>query len=201
MSSENTAAAALGRTTFKGGTEVFVEQMNAMATELGMFKTGFEDPIGIGTNNMSTASDLVRLLAAASSEQVIRQFSTTKFEPVQLPIKYNKKPIQYHNTNALVGFSDWNILVQKTGFTNAAGHCVIMIVNIQEQKIAVIVLDAPNNQSRAMDAIKLRQWLEQGKEITAEEAASASPYKFVLYRKGKPVPVHHRRKHRRGIKV
>jgi D-alanyl-D-alanine endopeptidase (penicillin-binding protein 7) len=193
MSSENTAAAALGRTTFKGGTDEFVKQMNEMATSLGMDNTSFEDPIGIGAENLSTASDLVRLVAAASSEELIREFSTTKFQPIQLPIIHSKKPTEYHNTNALVGFRDWNILVQKTGFTNAAGHCVIMVVDIQGQKFAIVVLDAADNQHRVLDAIKVREWLETSRTLTTDEAKPLSPYQFVLYQKGKPIPVHHRR--------
>lgn len=198
MSSENTAAAALGRTTFAGGTEEFVKQMNATALSMDMTATEFEDPIGIGSGNVSTASDLVRLIAAASDEEVIRNFSTTKFEPIQLPIKASKKPTEYRNTNALVGFRDWDILVQKTGFTNAAGHCVLMVVDIQQQKYAIVILDSPDNQHRAFDAIKIRQWLEEGKMLTTDEAKPLSPYQFVLYKKGKPVPAkHHHKRHKR----
>lgn len=198
MSSENTAAAALGRTTFAGGTQEFVTQMNAMALSMDMTATEFEDPIGIGINNLSTASDLVRLIAAASTEETIREFSTTKFQPIQLPVKHSKTPTEYHNTNALVGFRDWDILVQKTGFTNAAGHCVLMIVEIQSQKIAIVILDSPDNQHRALDAIKIRQWIEEGKMLTTDEAQPLSPYRFVLYKKGKPIPAKHRR-HKRKI--
>lgn len=62
MSSENRAAAALGRTTFDGGVPTFVKAMNEMAHDaLGMYNTTFEDPIGIGENNMSTAQDLAVL--------------------------------------------------------------------------------------------------------------------------------------------
>ncbi len=196
MSSENVAASALGRTTFEGGLSVFIDQMNEMASSLGMRNTTFVDPIGIGVGNTSTASDLVRLLAAAQSEEVIRNFSTTKFQPIQLPIKHSNHPTEYKNTNALVGFRDWDILVQKTGFTNPAGHCVVMIIDIQGEKYAIVVLDSPNNQQRALDAIKIREWLLEGRELTTDEAKPFSPYKFVLYHKGKPLPIHHRHHHK-----
>lgn len=194
MSSENVAAAALGRTTLPGGTPEFVAAMNKMALSLDMTKTSFVDPIGIGVENQSTASDLVRLVAAASEEPLVREFSTTKFEPIQLPTK-SKHPVEYRNTDALVGFSDWNILTSKTGFTNAAGHCVVMSVEIQSQHYIVIVLGSPNNQQRAYDAIKIRQWLENGDTLTTEQAQPLSPYKFVLYKKGKPVKHRHHKSH------
>jgi D-alanyl-D-alanine endopeptidase (penicillin-binding protein 7) len=199
MASENVAAAALGRTTFEGGLPVFIGEMNKMAVSLGMLNTTFVDPIGIGIDNQSTASDLVRLLAAASGEELIRDFSTTKFKPVQLPIKNSKHPTEYKNTDALVGFKDWDILVQKTGYTNPAGHCVAMIVDVQGEKYAIIVLASPNNQQRALDAIKIRQWLLEGKVLSSEEADAYSPYhRFVLYKHGKPIPNAplHRRHHR-----
>jgi len=60
MSSENRAAAALART-YPGGTEVFVERMNAKARELGMQDTRFVDPTGLDSNNVSSARDLARL--------------------------------------------------------------------------------------------------------------------------------------------
>lgn len=175
MYSENTAAAALGRSTF-GTMEQFVAQMNQTALSLGMNTTSFEDPIGIGTGNMSTAADLVKLITVAANEEVICGFSTTKYQPVQLLTK-SKRTTEYRNTNALVGFRDWNILIQKTGFTNAAGHCVLMIVDIQGIKYAIVVLDSPNNQQRAFDAIKVREWLEQGKMLSTDEAKLISPYK------------------------
>lgn len=200
MSSENVAAAALGRTTFTSGLPTFIEEMNRTATELGMLQTTFEDPIGIGTGNQSTASDLVRLIAAAQNEQLIRDFSTTKFKPIEIPVRRsNGRTVEYKNTNALVGFQDWNILVQKTGFTNAAGHCVVMIVDILGEKYAVVVLDSPTNQQRAFDAIKVREWLQQSRELDTIEASNLSPYhKFVFFKHGKPIvaKLHHKRHHK-----
>lgn len=193
MYSENVAAAALGRTTFSGGTEQFVGVMNSTAASLHMTSTKYVDPIGIGVENTSTASDLVRLIAMASTEDIIRDFSTTKFQPIQLPSKHAGKPTMYNNTNALVGFKDWNILLQKTGFTNAAGHCVVMVIDLQGQQYIVVELGAPDNQQRAYDAIKIRGWLESGAQLTTSEAQPLSPYKFKFYKHGVPVVVHHKR--------
>lgn len=195
MSSENRAAAALGRTTFIGGVSTFVDAMNETASKvLHMDNTHFEDPIGIGAGNVSTGEDLVKLITAASENDTIRDFSTTKWKEVELPSKRRRgRQVEYHNTNALVGFRDWNILVQKTGFTNAAGHCVVMVVDIQGHQYAVVELNAPNNQQRAFDAIKLRHWVEDGTELTHNEVQTYSPYQgFMLDRHGK---LHPKRKH------
>lgn len=181
MSSENRAAAALGRTTFPGGVDNFVIGMNEMARVLEMNNTHFVDPIGIGAGNTSTAEDLVKLIGVASDDDTIREFSTTKWKQIELPTKsHHGRIVQYHNTNALVGFHDWNILIQKTGFTNAAGHCVVMVVDIEGHKYAVVELNAPNNQQRAFDAIKLRHWVEDGTELSRNEIETYSPYKGIM---------------------
>ena len=181
MSSENRAAAALGRTTFPGGLADFINGMNEMARVLHMDNTHFVDPIGISSENASTAEDLVKLLVAASDEDMIRDFSTTKWKEVELPSKHRHgKLVEYHNTNALVGFHDWNILVQKTGTTDAAGHCVVMVVEIQGHKYAVVELNAPNKQQRAFDAIKLRHWVEEGTELSRKEVETYSPYRGIM---------------------
>ena len=195
MSSENIAAAALARTTFPGGVEQFVQEMNAMASSLGMDHTRYVDPIGIGAENISTAEDLVKLISAASHDDLIREFSTTKWKEVDLPTRSRHgKLTEYHNTNALVGFSDWDILIQKTGFTNAAGHCVIMVVNLQGHQYAVVELNSPTNQQRAFDAIKLRHWVEEGDELDSKDITNLSPYKHAV---AKNTPTHKHRKHRR----
>src|SRR5271157_4320502 len=61
MSSENRAAAALGRTTFPGGIDDFITRMNQMARVLHMDHTHFVDPIGVSPEDTSTAEDLVKL--------------------------------------------------------------------------------------------------------------------------------------------
>ena len=62
MSSENRAAASLGRA-YPGGSEAFVAAMNRKAVELGMFNTRFVDPTGLSSENVSTAEDLVKMAA------------------------------------------------------------------------------------------------------------------------------------------
>ncbi len=200
MSSENRAAAALGRTTFPGGIDDFVRGMNEMARVVHMDHTHFVDPIGISPDDTSTAEDLVKLIAAASDDDTIREFSTTKWKQIELPT-HNRhgKVVAYHNTNALVGFHDWDILIQKTGTTDAAGHCVAMIVDIQGHKYAVVELNAPNKYERAMDAIKLRHWVEEGTELSRKEVETYSPYKGIMIGHDKlraQVKTHSKRHHR-----
>jgi D-alanyl-D-alanine endopeptidase (penicillin-binding protein 7) len=75
MSSENRAANALARH-YPGGMPAFLAAMNVKAQALGMGDTRFEDPTGLTSNNVSTAHDLAKMVAAAYRYPLIRQWST-----------------------------------------------------------------------------------------------------------------------------
>ena len=61
MSSENLAAAALGRN-YPGGLPAFVARMNAKARALGMKNTHFVDSSGLSGKNVSTAEEFAKLV-------------------------------------------------------------------------------------------------------------------------------------------
>ena len=75
MASENRAAAALGRT-YPGGVPAFVKAMNEKAAELGMTDSQFVEPTGLSPSNVSSPRDLVKLVRAAHSYPLIREYST-----------------------------------------------------------------------------------------------------------------------------
>jgi D-alanyl-D-alanine endopeptidase (penicillin-binding protein 7) len=75
MSSENRAAAALGRN-YPGGITAFVEAMNAKARELGMNDTHYVDSSGLSSQNISSARDLAKLVKVAHQEPLLRQYTT-----------------------------------------------------------------------------------------------------------------------------
>ena len=82
MSSENRAATALGRT-YPGGMDNFVAHMNRKAKGLGMSNSQFADPAGLKAENVSTASDLAKMVAAAEGYPLITQSTTTTRMEVQ----------------------------------------------------------------------------------------------------------------------
>jgi D-alanyl-D-alanine endopeptidase (penicillin-binding protein 7) len=73
----------------------------------------------------------------------------------------------------LVGKSDWNIQVTKTGFTNAAGHCLVMRTVMNNRPVAFVVLDAFGKYTHMADANRLRKWIETGKVTPIPEVAKA----------------------------
>jgi serine-type D-Ala-D-Ala endopeptidase (penicillin-binding protein 7) len=155
MASENRAARVLGRA-YPGGMNAFVKTMNAKARALGMTRTRFDDPSGLSNSNVSNARDLVKLVNAASRDSRIREFSTLH----TLQVRAGRSMLQYRNTNLLVGKDDWDIHVQKTGFTNDAGECLVMEAVIGERPVIMVLLNSFGKLTRTADARRIRKWME-----------------------------------------
>ena len=155
MSSENRAASALGRN-YPGGINGFVAAMNAKARQLGMTDTRFVDASGLSSRNVSSARDLAKLVAYAHQEPLLRQYST---DPNWV-VEASGRPMRYNNTNYLVALPDWNIGLQKTGFINEAGRCLVMQTVIQGRNVIMVFLDSKGKMSRTADAGRMRRWLE-----------------------------------------
>jgi D-alanyl-D-alanine endopeptidase (penicillin-binding protein 7) len=155
MSSENRAAAALGRT-YPGGTDAFVAAMNAKAQQLGMTGSRFVDSSGLSPRNVSTALDLARLVGAAHEFPLIRQYSTQESAHVQAL----GRTLGYRNTNGLVRSVHWQIGLSKTGYISEAGRCLVMRVRMASREVVVVLLDSWGKLSRVGDANRIRKWLE-----------------------------------------
>lgn len=155
MSSENRAASALGRN-YPGGIEAFVAAMNAKARQLGMVDTHYVDSSGLSSRNVSSARDLVKLVMAAHEDPLLREFSTTP----KSTVKASGRTMHYANTNYLVSLPDWNIGLQKTGFINEAGRCLVMQAMIHGRNVVMVFLDSKGKMSRTADAGRIRRWIE-----------------------------------------
>ncbi|ENM5903005.1 D-alanyl-D-alanine endopeptidase [Vibrio mimicus] len=160
MSSENRAAASLAHH-YPGGYKAFIKAMNSKAKALGMKNTRFVEPTGLSEKNVSSARDLVLLLKASKKYPMLGQLSATEKKTVTFA-----KPrysLDFRNTNRLVFNDNWKIDLTKTGFTNAAGHCLVMRTQMGKRQVAFVVLDTKGKLSPVGDANRLRTWLETGK--------------------------------------
>jgi len=168
MSSENRAASALGRN-YPGGISAFVAAMNAKADQLGMKDTRYVDSSGLSSQNVSSARDLARLVATAYNEPLLREYSTSPNSTV----KASGRPMRYANTNYLVALPDWNIGLQKTGFINEAGRCLVMQAAIHGRNVIMVFLDSKGKMSRTADAGRVRRFLEALAPGTLGESGGA----------------------------
>ena len=124
MASENRAAAALARN-FPGGTEAFVAAMNQKAVEIGMVNTHFEDPTGLTPDNVSTAEDLAKMVAAAHGYPLIREYTTSDSFKIDSEDRRRHRLLSYVNSNRLVKSRQWDIGLSKTGYISEAGRCLV----------------------------------------------------------------------------
>jgi D-alanyl-D-alanine endopeptidase (penicillin-binding protein 7) len=167
MASENRAASALARF-YPGGHSAFIEAMNRKANSLGLSETRFYDSIGLNRNNVASPRDLVAMTTAASHYPLIREFTTT----AEYTVAIKGRERAFHNTNALVRNSDWQINLSKTGYINESGKCLVMQVVLANKRMAIILLDSLGRFTRVADAIRIRKWVESA--VAPARVASAA---------------------------
>jgi D-alanyl-D-alanine endopeptidase (penicillin-binding protein 7) len=176
MASENRAASSLARH-YPGGLEACVEAMNRKAAALGMTRTHFDDPTGLSNTNVSTASDLARMVRAAAEYDLIRTYTTTPSHYVE--VQPTGRLLGFNNTNSLVRAGQWDITVSKTGFIREAGKCLVMLANIASRPIVIVLLDSYGRLTRIGDANRVKYWLETGQTLPTAKAMPRATAKRV----------------------
>ena len=157
MASENRAAAALARTTLPGGTHAFVAAMNQKASQLGMSRTRYVDGTGLSSENVSTASDLARLVSAAYRQPLIREYTTGTDYTVELA---SGRRLHFTNSNRLVRSAGWDIGLSKTGYISEAGRCLVLQARIAARPVIIVLLDSWGKLTRIGDANRIKKWIE-----------------------------------------
>jgi len=155
MASENRAAHALARN-YPGGLAAFMHAMNAKAQALGMTSSRFVEPTGLSSENVATPEDLSKLVMAAAKNPTIGQYSTDPGYEVRI----GRRMIGFHNTDSLVSNPSWDIVVQKTGYIEEAGRCLVMQTVIEGRTIVIVLLNSFGKQTRVADAARIRRWVE-----------------------------------------
>lgn len=158
MASENAAAAALGRTTFGGGSPEFVRAMNRKAAALGMQDSHFADATGLYADNRASPRDLIKMIQAAYEYPLIRQACTTRSLEVR---PYPRRgPLTYRNTNRLLKNDAWSIQLSKTGYIDEAGRCLVMRAQLSGHDLYIVLLNSFGKLTPFGDSNRLRKWLQ-----------------------------------------
>ena len=126
-----------------------INEMNEKAVKLGMLHTRYVEPTGLSKENVSTATDLLKLMLAASTNTVITSVSSMPAATIQS----GKNVINIKNTNPLT--SKLDIILSKTGFTNPAGGCLIMAVNSPFGQRFLVLLGSRNTHTRIPEMFAL----------------------------------------------
>jgi len=167
VQSGNDAAVALAETV-AGSESAFVERMNREAARLGLKNTRFVNATGLSApQQASTAADLARIAAA-----VIRDFP--EYYPLYSIKEYRYNNITQSNRNRLL-WSDPYVDGMKTGFTDAAGYCLIASAKRGPRRLLSVVLGAGSDAARASESQKLLNYGFQFYDTVQ------------LYQSGKPI--------------
>ncbi|MCV2419637.1 serine hydrolase [Paucibacter sp. DJ2R-2] len=157
MSSDNRAAAALART-LPGGLPAFDQAVHAKIRALGLTRTEIAEPTGLSSRNRSTAAEMAKIIAAAARYPQISKISSDAKEKVLI----SGRPVEFRNTNRLVGRKGWDIRLSKTGYTEEAGRCLALRLKDKTgQDLTVVLLDSDGSAERLADAAKIRKSLER----------------------------------------
>lgn len=122
-----------------GGEAAFVARMNARAAALGLRATAFENACGHDApGQRSSARDLLALTRAALAHPEARRLAA--LEAVTLRTEGGRELV-VRTTNALLGRLEGARGV-KTGYTPAAGRCVVALVERGGAELLLVLLDA-----------------------------------------------------------
>jgi D-alanyl-D-alanine carboxypeptidase (penicillin-binding protein 5/6) len=136
VKSANDVARCLARAN-AGSIESFADAMNRKAAQLGLTDSHFVNPNGLpAPGQYSTARDIARIARYAYFNPVIRNIVGT---PI-LQFQYADGHIRMiHNTNKILGVNPY-CNGMKTGYTNAAGHCLVASGNLNGKHVIAVLM-------------------------------------------------------------
>lgn len=142
LSSGNDAAVAIGES-IAGSIDAFVELMNKKAVEIGANNTHFANPNGLpNQEHYSTAEDMAKITAYGMSNSAFADIVSTKSYKIQGEGKAYPRVLSNHNK--LLSMYEGCIGV-KTGFTKAAGRCLVSGAERNGMTLICVTLNAPDD--------------------------------------------------------
>jgi D-alanyl-D-alanine carboxypeptidase len=153
LPSGNDAARALALRT-SGSFPAFVRAMNAEARRLGLSCTSFGSVEGLSSRNRSCPRDLAALAGRVLDEPRLARIVRRKRAILPMPIKGGRAYLYNHNPLVRAGYP--GILGVKTGYTDAAGPCLVAAARRGGRRLVAVVLHSPDPGTQA------RQLLDRG---------------------------------------
>jgi serine-type D-Ala-D-Ala carboxypeptidase (penicillin-binding protein 5/6) len=150
LPSGNDAAIALAQRA-DGTVARFVAEMNARAAAMGLTCTRYSSPSGfVDAGNHSCAADLAVQARAVLDEPRLARIVRRRQAVLPFPIKGGK--LYLYNHNPLLRTRYPGTLGIKTGFTDAAGRCLVAAVRRGGHRLGVVLLHSadPGRQARQL---------------------------------------------------
>ena len=136
-----------------GSNDAFADRMNRKAQELGMTHSHFVNPNGLpDPAQFSSARDMAKVARAAYQSSTIRSIVSEK----SVFFRYaSGRTVEFKNTNQVLrGYPYCNGM--KTGYTEAAGHCLISSGSFNSRDVIVVVMG--DNKRIWQDSCSLLAW-------------------------------------------
>ena len=146
VASGNDAAVALAEHV-AGVTELFVEQMNNRARELGMKDTHFVNCTGLTAEGHVTSAHDIALM---SRELLLHHPEVRNYTTIWMDTLRNGT-FGLSNTNKLIRFYE-GATGLKTGFTQEAGYCISATAERDGMELIAVIMKAPDKDTRSSDA-------------------------------------------------
>jgi D-alanyl-D-alanine carboxypeptidase len=150
LPSGNDAAIALAQRA-AGTVSAFVKLMNARAARMGLLCTHYSGPDGFNDrNNHSCAADLAALARAVLRAPRLARIVDRRRAVLPFPIKGGK--LYLYNNNPLLAMGYRGTTGLKTGYTDAAGRCLVATARRGAVELGVVLLHSPDpgNQARRL---------------------------------------------------
>ncbi len=167
-----------------GSIEAFAHAMNKKAAALGVIHSKFVNPHGLpDKRHYTTARDLALISAYAMENETFREIVSCKFYA----------PRGWQNKNRMLYEYDGAIGV-KTGFTLAAGRCLVTCAERGGMTIVTVVLSCPDMYGRTKELLdnafqnySMVKLCERGKPVEGMVALSDFSYPLTEEEEGKIV--------------
>lgn len=130
-----------------GSVESFASMMNTKAREIGCENTNFVNPNGVhNENHYSTAYDLALIGRYAMKNDIFRKLVSTVRYTLPTTNKYDKENRVFVNTNRLINEKSGQYYKYatgiKTGFTDAAGNCIVSSAKKDDMELICVIMGA-----------------------------------------------------------
>jgi len=147
LPSGNDAAVAIAEHV-SGSVGAFVTRMNAEAAKLGLGCTRYASSSGyVDQGNYSCAADLAVLAHVDLEQPRIARIARTLSAVLPFPIKGGK--LYLYNNNPLLIYGYPGATGLKTGYTLAAGRCLVATAQRGGVRLGVVLLDSPDPATQA----------------------------------------------------
>lgn len=167
VASANNAANALARVTGLPRVD-FIKEMDAKAASLGLSRTSFADPAGIGTENISTPRELAVIADQAFARTEIKRYVTTAVRDVHAAAETKR----LKNTNWMLWkpeYDDLYVTGGKTGYLDEAGWNLAVGLKGGNTKpeLLLVTFGSDTRAASFQDVRKLAQWAWKNHRWTA----------------------------------